>query len=333
MVTSESPSQSAGLDDSHAGGKTVKDFKPLLLVITGPTAVGKTSVAITLAKALDTVILSADSRQFYSELNIGTAKPDFSQLSEVKHYFIGQLSVHDYYNVARFEADVLQLLPSLFEKHPVVVMAGGSGLYLDAVCRGIDDFPDPTPELRNYLKGILAGEGIGKLQELLKQLDPAHMLVVDDANPKRLLRALEVCMTTGKPYSEQRMNQSKTRDFAVLKIGLNLPRAELFARIGQRVDEMMAAGLLGEVKQFIPLRHLNALNTVGYKELFAYIDGDVSLERAVEDIKTNTRRYAKRQLTWFKRDLEIKWFEPRQVPEIIDFINKSCEANLFPGQS
>jgi tRNA dimethylallyltransferase len=293
------------------------DSKPLLVVITGPTAVGKTNVAITLAKALDTVILSADSRQFYAELNIGTAKPDAAQLSEVQHYFVGQLSIHDYYNVARYETDVLQLLPSLFEKHPVVIMVGGSGLYIDAVCRGIDDFPDPTPELRNFLKGILADEGIGKLQEMLLQHDPAHMSSVDIANPNRLLRALEVCVTTGKPYSEQRMNQSKAREFRVLKIGLDLPRTELFARIGLRVDQMMAAGLLEEVKEFLPLRHLNALNTVGYKELFAYLDGEVPIERAVENIKTNTRRYAKRQLTWFKRDVETKWFEPWQASEIL----------------
>jgi len=295
------------------------DFKPLLVVITGPTAVGKTTVSIALAKALDTVILSADSRQFYAELNIGTAKPDPGQLNEVRHYFVGGLSVHEYYNVARYEADVLQLLPALFEKHPVVIMVGGSGLYIDAVCRGIDNFPDPTPELRNYLKGIFAAEGIGKLQELLRQYDPAHILVVDKANPKRLLRALEVCITTGKPYSEQRMNQPKKRDFRVLKIGLNLPRAELFARIGQRVDEMMAAGLLEEVKQFMPLRHLNALNTVGYKELFACLDGESSLERAVENIKTNTRRYARRQLTWFKRDMKMKWFEPQETDEILKY--------------
>ncbi len=294
------------------------DAKPLLIVIAGPTAVGKTAAAIALARALGTVILSADSRQFYAELNIGTAKPDAAQLGEVLHYFVGQLSVHDYYSAARYEEDFLHLLPSLFEKHPAVVMVGGSGLYIDAVCRGIDDFPDPTPELRSYLKGIHTDEGIGKLQELLRQHDPVHAQAIDMANPKRLLRALEVCMTTGRPYSEQRMNQSKARDFRVVKIGLNLPRAELFARIGGRVDKMMAAGLLEEVKQFFPLRHLNALNTVGYKELFAYLDGEVSLERAVENIKTNTRRYAKRQLTWFTRDPEMKWFEPHQEAEILE---------------
>ena len=305
------------------------DAKPLLIVIAGPTAVGKTAAAIALAKALDTVILSADSRQFYAELNIGTAKPDAAQLGEVQHYFVGQLSVHDYYSAARYEEDILQLLPSLFEKHTAVVMAGGSGLYMDAVCRGIDDFPDPPPELRNYLKGILADEGIGKLQELLRQHDPIHAQAIDMANPKRLLRALEVCMTTGRPYSEQRMNQSKARDFRVVKIGLNLPRAELFARIGARVDQMMAAGLSEEVKQFLPFRHLNALNTVGYKELFAYLDGQVSLERAVENIKTNTRRYAKRQLTWFTRDMEMKWFEPHQEAEIL----AHCTHFLSPARS
>ena len=300
------------------------DSKPLLFVITGPTSVGKTAVAIALAKAMDSVILSADSRQFYAELSIGTAKPDMLQLKEVQHYFVGQLSIHDYYNVARYENDVLQLMPSLFEKHPVVLMVGGSGLYIDSVCRGIDDFPDPTPEVRDYLKGILVDQGIGKLQELLLQHDPAHMSAVDSANPNRLLRALEVCLTTGKPYSDQRMNQSKARDFRVVKIGLNLPRAELFAGINQRVDQMMLAGLLEEVKQFISLRHLNALNTVGYKELFAYLDDEVSLEQAVENIKTNSRRYAKRQLTWFKRDMEMKWFDPRQTAEIFEH----CMRNL-----
>jgi tRNA dimethylallyltransferase len=304
-----------------------KSFNPLLVVIAGPTAVGKTATAISLAKSLNTVILSADSRQFYTELNIGTAKPDKCQLTEVEHYFVGHLSIHDYYNVSRYETDVLQLLPSLFIKNPVVVLVGGSGLYIDAVCKGIDDFPDPAPELRSYLKGILADEGIGKLIELLRQHDPKYLEEVDIANPNRLLRSLEVCMTTGKSYSSQRINQTKERNFNVLKIGLNLPRAELFNRIGERVDQMIEAGLLDEVKQLIPFRQLNALKTVGYKELFAYLDGGVTLERAVENIKTNTRRYAKRQLTWFKRDEEIQWFDPSEDEKIrnvvLKFQNKS----------
>ncbi|MEI6749438.1 MAG: tRNA (adenosine(37)-N6)-dimethylallyltransferase MiaA [Bacteroidota bacterium] len=293
-----------------------KSLKPLLIVIVGPTAVGKTTTAIGLAKVLDSVILSADSRQFYAELNIGTAKPDFLQLKEVQHYFVGHLSIHDYYNVSRYEADVLKVLPLLFEKKTVVIMVGGSGLYVDAVCKGIDDFPDPTPDLRSYLKGILKDEGIGKLIELLRQYDPAYLQKVDAANPNRILRALEVCMTTGKPYSSQRLNKPKERDFRVLKIGLNMPRIDLFDRIDQRVDKMMATGLLEEATGLIHLRHLNSLNTVGYKELFAYLDGEVTLERAVENIKTNTRRYAKRQLTWFKRDEEIHWLYSSEAEEI-----------------
>jgi tRNA dimethylallyltransferase len=301
--------------------------KPLLVIISGPTAVGKTDVAIRIASELDTVILSADSRQFYSELNIGTAKPYADQLRKVQHYFIGHLSIHEYYNVSRYEADVLQILPSLFEKQPIVIMVGGSGLYIDAVCKGIDDFPDPAPELRSYLKGILVDEGIGKLIELLRLHDPGYLLKVDLANPNRILRALEVSMTTGKSYSSQRMNQSKERNFNVLKIGLILPRPQLFNRISERTDLMMNSGLLGEVKQFIHLRHLNALNTVGYKELFTYLDGDITLERAVENIKTNTRRYAKRQLTWFKRDDEIQWFEPSEVETIRRIVLQSMDVS------
>jgi tRNA dimethylallyltransferase len=297
-----------------------KSFKPILVVIAGPTAVGKTVTAINLAKTLNTVILSADSRQFYAELNIGTAKPDLIELNEVQHYFVGHLSIHDYYNVSRFEVEVLKLLPSLFEKNPVVLLVGGSGLYIDAVCNGIDDFPDPATDLRNYLKGILLDEGIGKLIDLLRKHDPDYLKKADVSNPNRLMRALEVSMTTGKPYSSQLMNQSKTREFDIIKIGLNLPREELFNRIGQRVDLMMVAGLLDEVKRYFPWRHLNALNTVGYKELFTYLDGEVSLERAVENIKTNTRRYAKRQMTWFKRDQEIRWFKPDEVEEVINLI-------------
>jgi tRNA dimethylallyltransferase len=304
-----------------------KSSKPLLVVIAGPTAVGKTDVAINLARSLDTIILSADSRQFFAELNIGTAKPGIAQLNEVKHYFVGHLSMHDYYNVSRYEADVLQLLPSLFEKKPVVIMAGGSGLYIDAVCKGIDDFPDPAPELRSYLKGILADEGIGKLIELLRKQDPDYLTEVDIANPNRLMRALEVCLTTGKSYSSQRINQTKERDFNILKIGLNLPRAELFNRIGQRVDQMIAGGLLDEVKELIPYRHLNALNTVGYKELFAHLDEEVTLERAIENIKTNTRRYAKRQLTWFKRDEEIIWYDPSEFEKILDKVLRFQDRN------
>jgi tRNA dimethylallyltransferase len=294
--------------------------KKYLVVIAGPTAVGKTDVAIKLAKAFNSKIISADSRQFYKEMNIGTAKPDLYQLKEVKHHFVGQISIYDYYNVSRFENETLQLLQQLFGKHDIVFMVGGSGLYIDAVCRGIDDFPDPEPELRRYLKGIYQDEGIVKLQEMLMQLDPEYFAIVDINNPNRLLRALEVCHTTGKKFSEQRLNSSKTRDFEIIRIGLNLPRPELFSRIEMRVDQMIDNGLMDEVKSLLPFRHLNALNTVGYKEIFDFLDSKITLQQAIVNMKTNTRRYAKRQLTWFNRTDEYAWFEPSQLNEITNYV-------------
>ena len=306
----------AGHGPSMISGKT----NHTLIVIEGPTAVGKTAFAVTLAKMLGSVVISADSRQFYQELSIGTARPSAEEMEGVKHYFSGNLSIHDYYNVARFETDVLKLLPSLFAENPLVIMAGGSGLYIDAVCNGIDDFPDPDPELRSYLKGLLRDEGIEKLRELLKEQDPAYYDSVDLMNPVRLQRALEVSITSGKPYSELRAGQFRKRDFRILKIGLNLPREALFERINRRVEMMMEAGLPGEAGSLLPFRHLNALNTVGYKELFEYFDGKVLLEQAVENIKTNTRRYAKRQLTWFQRDKEVNWFEPSQVKDVYGWV-------------
>lgn len=294
--------------------------KPILIIIAGPTAVGKTRFAIELAQQLSAEIVSADSRQFYRELNIGTAKPSLEELSIVPHHFIGQLSIHDYYNISRYEKEVQTLLESLFAKNSNAIMVGGSGLYIDAVCNGVDTFPDPDPELRNYLKGLLADEGIEKLQELLKIHDPSYFETVDLANPNRLLRALEVSMGTGIPYSSQRLNQKRERPFRVLKIGLDLPRAELFKKINARVDQMMLSGLLEEVKSLVQFKHLNALNTVGYKELFEYLDEVISLEQAVENIKTNTRRYAKRQLTWFRRDLDYNWFEPGHISNVIDLV-------------
>jgi tRNA dimethylallyltransferase len=294
------------------------------VVIAGPTAVGKTDVAITLARNFDTEILSADSRQFYKEMSIGTAKPDAQQLRAVKHHFVGQLSIHDYYNVSRFENDALALLGTLFETHNIVFVAGGSGLYIDALCNGIDDFPDPAPELRAYLKGIYQDEGLAKLQQMLLENDPEYYSTVDINNPNRLLRALEVCITTGKKFSEQRLNNLKKRDFNIIKIALNLPRPLLFSRIEMRVDQMIANGLVDEVKSLLPYRHLNALNTVGYKEIFQYLDSDIALDQAVTNIKTNTRRYAKRQLTWFNRTDGYAWFEPTQLPAINDFISAAC---------
>jgi tRNA dimethylallyltransferase len=293
-----------------------------LIVIAGPTAVGKTAFAIELAKSLDTVILSADSRQFYHELNIGTAKPTEIELATVRHLFIGHLSVKDYYNISRFEQDCLSNLDELFKSRKVIILVGGSGLYIDAVCNGVDEFPDPDPQLRLDLKNVYSEKGIEGLRELLQKYDPVYYQQVDLSNPNRILRALEVCVGTSVPYSEQRLNQSKSRNFNIIKIGLNLPRMQLFDRINQRVDVMMQMGLLDEVKGLCKFQNLNALNTVGYKELFDYLNEKTSLEQAILDIKTHTRRYAKRQLTWFRKDPDYHWFEPSQLNEVIAMLEK-----------
>lgn len=291
-----------------------------LIVVTGPTAIGKTELAIEVAKHFDTEIISADSRQFYKEMSIGTAKPKEAELQAAPHHFVGHLSVNDYYNVSRFEQDVLQLLDKLFKKHDYVVITGGSGLYIDAVCHGIDKLPDADEKLRAKLNRIHMEQGIEPLRQKLKELDPDYFSEVDLNNPKRLMRAIEVCMLTGKKYSELRKKESPERDFEIIKIGLNTEREKLFDRINRRVDKMIEVGLINEVKSLEKYRHLNALNTVGYKEIFAFLDGIYSREEAIEKIKTNTRRYAKRQLTWFKRDEEISWFEPEEGRRIIDFI-------------
>ena len=291
-----------------------------LIVLTGPTAIGKTELALEVAKHFNTEIISADSRQFYKEISIGTAKPTEAELQAVPHHFVGHLSATDYYNVSRFEQDVLRLLDRLFKKHDYVVMAGGSGLYIDAVCHGIDEFPDADEKLRAKLNKTLAEQGIEALRQKLKELDPEYYKAVDRNNPKRLMRAIEVCMLTGKKYSELRKKESPERDFRILKIGLNTEREKLFERINRRVDKMIQAGLIDEVRSLEKYRHLNALNTVGYKEIFAFLDGIYSREKAIEKIKTNTRRYAKRQLTWFRRDEEIHWYEPAESRWIIDFI-------------
>jgi len=311
--------------DSTSQPARLTNSAKYLVVIAGPTAVGKTDVAIKLATHFKSEIISADSRQFYREMSIGTAKPDQDQLKSIKHHFIGQLSISDYFNVSVFENEVLKLLKNLFLNTNIIFLVGGSGLYIDAVCKGIDDFPDPAPELRNYLKSVLAQSGIGKLQEMLQQLDPEYYTSVDINNPNRLLRAIEVCQTTGRKFSEQRLNSQKNRDFNIVKIGLNLPRPELFSRIGLRVDQMIELGLIKEVESLLPNRHLNALNTVGYKEIFEFLDSKITLEHAIENIKTNTRRYAKRQLTWFKRTDEYKWFEPSDINEITNYLTMSCK--------
>ncbi|MEE4258012.1 MAG: tRNA (adenosine(37)-N6)-dimethylallyltransferase MiaA [Bacteroidales bacterium] len=292
-----------------------------LIVVVGPTAIGKTAFAIKLAQHFNTEILSADSRQFYREMRIGTAYPEPEELTAAKHHFIGNLSIGDKYNVARYEREALALLDQLFKKHDKVILTGGSGLYVDAVCKGIDDLPDPDPALRNKLKQEMKRIGLRAFGEKLKTLDPEYYEVVDLNNPNRLLRAVEVCIQTGGTYTSLRKNVSKERPFATIKIGLNTEREVLFEKIAGRVDRMMEKGLLDEVIGLRDYHDQNALNTVGYKELYAYLDGEVSLERAVENIKTNTRRYAKRQLTWFKRDETIRWFEPEDLDRAIEWIS------------
>ena len=281
---------------------SLSEKRNLLCVITGATAVGKTELTVQLAKHYGLSILSSDSRQFYREMSIGTAKPTIEEQQQVPHYFIDCLSVQDYYSVSRFEQDVLALLPQLFAQKSVVIMTGGSGLYIDAVCKGIDDIPDPDPEIRNEVMKLYHNEGIEALRRNLRMLDPQFIAQTDIANHKRLVRALEVSLQTGKPYSEFLKSTRRERPFEIVKFCVTRPRAELFQRINNRVDRMIEQGLLEEAKELLPYREYNALNTVGYKELFCYFDGKCTLEEAIEQIKTNTRRYAKRQMTWFKRD-------------------------------
>jgi len=294
-----------------------------LIVIAGPTAVGKTSLAVEVARYFNTEILSADSRQFYREMQIGTARPTVTEKQGIPHHFTGHLSIKEEYNVSAFERDALQLLDKLFQTHENVIMVGGSGLYINAVCHGIDELPDPDPDLRKRLQNDLETKGIESLQQELQRLDPNYYTQVDKNNPKRLMRGIEVCMTTGRKYSEMRTQARKERPFNILKIGLNLDREKLFQRISHRTDKMVEEGLVEEARRLYPYRQLNALNTVGYKEIFRYLDGEISLEQAVTDIKTSTRRYAKRQLTWFKKDPEIQWLSPFQWEEIVTFVQRN----------
>ncbi|MDR2556322.1 MAG: tRNA (adenosine(37)-N6)-dimethylallyltransferase MiaA [Bacteroidales bacterium] len=269
-----------------------------LIVIEGPTASGKTALAIELALKYNTEIISSDSRQIYSELNIGVARPSPQELSAVKHHFIACKSIHNYYSVYGYEQEVLTLLETLFQKHETVILAGGSGLYVNAVIKGIDQFPDPDPLLRERLKNM----SLPELQAQLKLMDEDFYRKADLNNPARLRRALEVCYTTGKPYSLQRSGQAQKRFFTVERRVINLPRKELFERIEKRVDIMLEQGLEKEARELYPLRNLNALQTVGYREFFEYFDGKISREQAITNIKTNTRRYAKRQITWLRRE-------------------------------
>lgn len=300
-----------------------------LLVILGPTGVGKTNISLRLAEHFACPIISSDSRQFYRELKIGTAAPTDEQLNKIKHYFIGSHSIFDEYNAGQYELDVIQLLEELYLKHDVAMLVGGSMLYIDAVCNGMDNIPTVDPKTRTFWQQQFIENGLEFIQTELKRLDPTHYEQVDRQNPKRILHALEICSMTGNPYSNLRTGGRKQRNFKIVKVGLNLPRPELYSRINARVDEMINDGLLKEAELFYPNRHLNTLNTVGYKELYEYMDGIWTLDFAVNMIKQDSRRYAKRQLTWFNRDSDIQWFEPKEEEQIIQFVDKNIAPNNF----
>ncbi len=294
--------------------------KKELIIILGPTASGKTAVSIEVARHFGAPVLSCDSRQFYREIPIGTAAPGAEEQGGVPHYFVGNRSVTDFYSCGQFERDALALLDELFKTRDTVVMVGGSGLYIDAVCEGMDDIPAVDPAIRPVLQQRFESEGLESLAAELQRLDPEYYAKVDRQNPARVIRALEICLGTGKTYSELRRGHTKTRPFEVVKIGINLPREELYARIDRRVEAMLDAGLEAEARRVYPLRAHNALQTVGYREMFDWFDGKISRQEAVSLIQRNSRRYAKRQLTWFGRDPRVVWFSPEQMAEIQSFI-------------
>lgn len=296
--------------------------KKTLIVVVGPTAIGKTALAISLAQFYQTEIISADSRQFFKEMQIGTAKPSSEELTQAPHHFIDSHSIKTLFSTGDFEIQAIQKIEELFKIHDVVIMAGGSGLYVDAVCKGLDKLPDINLAIREKLNHQFETEGIEPIRAQLEVLDPAYFSKVDQSNPQRMIRGLEVVLSTGQKMSSFLTANKKSRSFNIIKIGLNTDRAFLYERINNRVDEMMEAGLLAEVESLQSYRQYNALNTVGYSELFAYLDGTSDLPTAVAMIKQNTRRFAKRQLTWFRKDENTIWFEPNKIKEVIDFLQQ-----------
>lgn len=296
--------------------------KPTLIVLIGPTGIGKTDLSLSIAEAYHTSIISADSRQLYADLKIGTAAPTPDQLARVPHYFVGTLQLTDYYSAAQYESEVLKKLNELFQKKSVVVLTGGSMMYVDAVCKGIDDIPTVDNDTRQLMLERYEQEGLERLCAELKLLDPEYYNIVDLKNPKRVIHALEICYMTGKTYTSFRTRTCKERPFNILKIGLKRDREELYDRINRRVDMMMEEGLLEEARKVYPYRNLNSLNTVGYKELFKYFDGEWELPFAIEKIKQNSRIYSRKQVTWFKRDTEIAWFHPDSTQEIMQYIEQ-----------
>ena len=296
-----------------------------LIIILGPTGVGKTELSLQIAEQFGSCIISADSRQFYRDIPIGTAAPTLEQQARVKHYFVGTLGLEDYYSAAQYEADTLQLLAQLFEQQEVVVMSGGSMMYIDAVCNGIDDIPTVTDETRQMVHSRYEAEGLESLVSELRLLDPAYYECVDRKNTARVLHALEICYQTGQTFTSFRTGKKKLRPFNIIKVGLNRPRPELFDRINLRVSAMMDEGLLAEVRRVLPFRNCNSLNTVGYKELFNYLDGEWELDFALDRMRKNTRVYAKKQLTWFKRDESVCWFHPEES-SIFDRLHDAVAA-------
>lgn len=302
-----------------------KPITPVLFVLLGPTGVGKTVLSLRMATALQCPVISCDSRQFYREMRIGTAAPTEEQLKQVEHRFVGVRSIHEAYNAGKFELDVLALLENHFTRHPYALMVGGSMLYIDAVCNGIDDLPSISSEVRKEVGGWYDSEGLQGIRARLRVLDPEYYGQVDLMNAQRILHALEVCVTSGRPYSAMRTHTAKERPFRIVKIGLNRPREELYARINERVDGMMAEGLEAEAFGLYPWRHLNALQTVGYKELFHYFDGVWEKDFAVNMIRQNSRRYAKKQLSWFNRDASVRWFHPDDEAAVMEYLKRQME--------
>ena len=298
------------------------DNKKTLIVLIGPTGVGKTDLSIKIAEKYGSPIISADSRQLYSDLKIGTAAPTEEYLKRVKHYFVGTLKLTDYYSAAQYESEVISLLEDLFKRNNTILLTGGSMMYIDAVCDGIDDIPTVRPEIREELYRQYQEEGLAPILEELRRADPKHYGEVDRNNYKRVIHAVEICRQTGRPYSSFRTNRKKERPFNIIKVGLFREREDLYNPINLRVNQMMDDGLLAEAQAVYPYRHLNALNTVGYKELFKYLDGEWNLDFAVEKIKRNTRVYARKQMTWFKRDNRIHWFHPEDEDEIMAFLKE-----------
>ena len=297
-----------------------------VIVITGPTGIGKTALSIGIAKHFNTSIISADSRQIFKEMKIGTAAPTSQQLKEVPHYLIGTRSIFEYYSAYQFEQEALQISDQLLKEKDLIIVCGGSMLYIDAFCHGIDELPTIDPELRNSLQQKYREEGLESIRRQLKLLDSEFYKQVDLKNPKRIIHALEICLMTGRPYSQLRTNTRKSRPFKLLKIGINMDRSELHERINKRVDQMIHKGLEEEARELLPHQHLNSLNTVGYREFFDYFNGLITKDKAIELIKRNSRRYARKQLSWFRRDQEIIWFSPQNYDEVIKFVENSIKG-------